>query len=242
MSATSTRWLVITVLALASVACARVVTVRRVDELAGEWKGRRVGPVGNAPAAMAVAANGGYTGVIYFDAGDRPFHGALVVVRPGQIRYQGSDGTGVVHVSEKGGRRVLEFRRDDGGVDAFGGRALGRARGRPAHSRETHDDHRRRAGDKAPKSWLYVFWKLHCSYSAAEEDELPPAKKGPDHRTPYMGSDRVHYIREKRFLAPHGMKQWGVSRRRQRQSAHRSLPPRCASMSRDDPEGPQCVR
>ena len=118
MTPTSTRCLVITAVTLASLGCAHVVAVQRVDELAGEWKGRRVGPLGNAPAAMAVAANGGYTGVIYFDGGDRAFHGALVVVRPGQIRYQGSDGTGAVHVSERGGRRVLEFRRDDGGVDA----------------------------------------------------------------------------------------------------------------------------
>ena len=115
------RWVVFTALALASVGCARGVAVRRVDELAGEWKGRRVGPTGNAPAAMAVTANGAYTGVTYFDVGDRPFRGAIVVVRPGQIRYQGSDGMGAVHVSEQRGRRVLEFRRDDGGVDAVFG-------------------------------------------------------------------------------------------------------------------------
>ena len=118
MTAATARRLVVTALMLASVGCAHGVAVQRVEELAGEWKGRRVGPTGNAPAALAVAANGAYTGVTYFDAGDRRFHGALVVVRPGQIRYQGSEGVGAVHVSEQRGRRVLEFRRDDGGVDA----------------------------------------------------------------------------------------------------------------------------
>jgi hypothetical protein len=109
---------IIMALTAVSVGCASVVAVQRVDELKGEWKGRRFGPVGNAPAAMTVAANGAYTGMTYLDGGDRPFHGALVVVRPGQIRYQGSDGTGAVHVSEEGGRRVLKFRHDEGGVDA----------------------------------------------------------------------------------------------------------------------------
>lgn len=105
-------------IAVAGAGCAHVVAVRRVDELTGEWKGRRFGPVGNAPAAMIVAANGAYTGATYLDDGDRAFHGALVVVRPGQIRFQGSDGAGAVHVLEERGRRVLKFLRDDGGVDA----------------------------------------------------------------------------------------------------------------------------
>ena len=108
----------IVALAAASLGCASAVAVQRVDELKGDWKGRRFGPVGNAPAAMSVAASGAYTGMTYLDGGDRPFHGALVVVRPGQIRYQGSDGAGAVHVVEEHGRRVLKFRRDDGGVDA----------------------------------------------------------------------------------------------------------------------------
>ena len=109
---------VVMALTAISLGCAGVVAVQRVEELNGEWKGRRFGPVGNAPAAMVVAANGAYTGVTYLDGGDRSFHGALVVVRPGQIRYQGSDGSGAVHVSVEGGRRVLKFRRDEGGVDA----------------------------------------------------------------------------------------------------------------------------
>lgn len=109
---------VIMALVVASLGCASVVAVQRVDELKGEWEGRRFGPVGNAPAVMTVAGNGAYTGVTYLDDGDRSFHGALVVIRPGQIRYQGSDGAGAVQVSEERGRRVLKFRRDEGGVDA----------------------------------------------------------------------------------------------------------------------------
>jgi hypothetical protein len=41
-----------------------------------------------------------------------------VVVRPGQIRYQGTDGDGTLRVIEEEGQRVLKFLRDDGGVDA----------------------------------------------------------------------------------------------------------------------------
>ena len=105
-------------LTAAILGCAGTVAVHRVDELTGEWKGRRFGPSGNAPAAITVTATGAYKGVAYLDGGDRPFHGALVVVRPGQIRYQGSDGAGAVQVLREGSHRVLKFRRDDGGVDA----------------------------------------------------------------------------------------------------------------------------
>lgn len=105
-------------LALVSVGCAGGPPVRRAAELKGEWKGRVSGPMGNAPAAMTVADTGAYTGTIFLDAGDRSFHGSLVVVRPGEIRYQGSDGAGAVRVSAERGRRVLKFLRDEGGVDA----------------------------------------------------------------------------------------------------------------------------
>ena len=53
------------------------------------------------------------------DGGDRNFHGALIVVRPGQVRYQGTDGNGTVRIAEENGRRVLRFLRDGGGVDAI---------------------------------------------------------------------------------------------------------------------------
>jgi hypothetical protein len=113
-----TRVMLITALTAASLGCVSTIAVRRVDELQGEWKGRRFGPAGNAPAAITVGASGAYTGVTYLDGGDRPFHGTLIVVRRGQIRYQGSDGGGAVQVLAEDSHRVLKFRRDDGGVDA----------------------------------------------------------------------------------------------------------------------------
>jgi hypothetical protein len=55
---------------------------------------------------------------MYLDGADRPFHGSLIVVRPGEVRYQGTDGTGSARATDEGGRRVLRFLRDDGGVEA----------------------------------------------------------------------------------------------------------------------------
>lgn len=105
-------------LAAVAVGCASGVPIRSAAELKGEWRGRVFGPTGNAPAALTVADSGAYTGVMFLDAGDRAFHGSLIVVRPGQIRYQGSEGAGAVRVAHEHGRRVLKFLRDDGGVDA----------------------------------------------------------------------------------------------------------------------------
>jgi hypothetical protein len=105
-------------LALAALGCATAAPIQAVVELAGEWKGRVSNPAGHAPAAMTIAADGGFKGTMFLDGGDRSFHGALVVVRPGSVRYQGTDGNGTVRVSEENGRRVLKFLRDHGGVDA----------------------------------------------------------------------------------------------------------------------------
>ena len=89
-----------------------------VDELAGAWSGRVTNPAGHAAAAMTVAPDGAFRGMMYLDGGDREFRGGLVVVRPGEVRYRSTDGTGTVRVSDEQGRRVLKFFRDDGGVDA----------------------------------------------------------------------------------------------------------------------------
>jgi hypothetical protein len=104
--------------ALTVLGCATSALIQGVTELAGEWKGRISSPSGHAPAAMAIAADGAFKGTMFLDGGDRSFGGVLVVVRPGQVRYQGTDGNGTVRVSEEGGRRVLKFLRDGGGVDA----------------------------------------------------------------------------------------------------------------------------
>jgi hypothetical protein len=103
--------------AAALAGCAGANGIRRPAELAGQWHGRRAGPMGHAPADMTIAASGAYTGTMYLDGGDRPFRGTVSVVRPGQLRYDGSDGSGAVHLSREPGRRVLKFLRDDGGIE-----------------------------------------------------------------------------------------------------------------------------
>ncbi len=105
-------------LALTVMGCAPASGVRDIAELAGEWRGRVSNPAGHAAAALAVTAAGEYRGTMYLDDGDRAFHGSLVVVQPGEVRYQGPDGVGRVRVRDEAGRRVLRFLRDDGGVEA----------------------------------------------------------------------------------------------------------------------------
>jgi hypothetical protein len=105
-------------LALLALGCATAAPIQNVADLQGEWKGRISGPMGHAPAAMAIAADGAFKGTMFLDGGDRTFRGSLVVVRPGRVRYQGTDGNGAVRVLQEDGRRVLKFLRDDGGVDA----------------------------------------------------------------------------------------------------------------------------
>lgn len=100
------------------VGCATTVPVQSVSELAGEWQGRVSSPAGHAVAALTVGADGAFKGTMFLLGGDRSFRGAIVVVRPGQVRYQGTDGDGTVRVIEEEGHRVLKFLRDDGGVDA----------------------------------------------------------------------------------------------------------------------------
>ena len=48
---------------------------------------------------------------------DKEDRGSVLVVRPGQARYQGTDGNGVVRLIDDHGRPTLRFLRDDGGVD-----------------------------------------------------------------------------------------------------------------------------
>ena len=103
---------------LFTLGCASAAPVASVADLTGEWKGRISSPRGQAPAAMAIAADGEFKGTMFIEGGDQSFHGALVVVRPGHVRYQGTDGNGTVRISEENGRRVLKFLRDGGGVDA----------------------------------------------------------------------------------------------------------------------------
>ena len=71
--------------------------VASVQELAGEWHGRLALQLANAAATMTIKENGAYQGALHLDGGeDRPFNGAITVVRPGRVRYQGSHGNGIV--------------------------------------------------------------------------------------------------------------------------------------------------
>jgi hypothetical protein len=114
----SARVAPVVLLMLLLVGCATTRPIHDAAELSGEWKGRVTSPQGHAPATLSIAASGAFKGTMYLDAGDRVFHGSLLVVRPGQVRYQGTDGNGIVRVSDDHGRTVLRFLRDDGGVDA----------------------------------------------------------------------------------------------------------------------------
>jgi hypothetical protein len=105
-------------LALLALGCATAAPIQNVADLQGEWKGRISSPTGHAPAAMAIAVDGAFKRSMFLDGGDRTFRGGLVVVRPGQVRYHGTDGNGAVRVLQEDGRRVLKFLRDGRGVDA----------------------------------------------------------------------------------------------------------------------------
>lgn len=106
-------------LIVAVTGCVTATPIQSTAELAGEWKGRVSNPAGHAAAAMTIAPDGTFRGTMFLVGLDRSFQGALVVVRPGQVRYQGTDGNGTVRVVDEDGRRVLKFLRDGGGVDAI---------------------------------------------------------------------------------------------------------------------------
>lgn len=104
------------------VASPDVVAVR---ELAGAWRGRLALQQSNATATMTVKDDGGYQGALHLEGGeDRAFNGAIVIVRPGRLRYQGSHGNGMVIIVSQGAEMTLRFVPDGGG----GGGAFTRAR------------------------------------------------------------------------------------------------------------------
>ena len=56
------------------------------------------------------------TGYVLTTAGEeRSLHGAITELSPGRLRWSGNLGDGRVTVTERDGRRVLRFQRDDGG-------------------------------------------------------------------------------------------------------------------------------
>jgi hypothetical protein len=86
--------------------------------LTGTWHGRVSGIAGNGMAVLTVQPDGNYSGTIFLETGDRPFHGAITVIDAHRVRYQGSMGTGRVIQGERDGRRVLRFVQDGGGGGA----------------------------------------------------------------------------------------------------------------------------
>lgn len=82
-----------------------------LGEIAGDWRGRWLGPAGHAVAALAVKPDGGYRMTMYLDGGDRESAGAVTALPSGRLRYQGADGNGWVSVED--GR--LRFVPDGGG-------------------------------------------------------------------------------------------------------------------------------
>jgi len=86
--------------------------------LAGTWRGRMTGPMGNAPVIMTIGEDGVFQGLLFVEPQYKEIRGAISVLAPGNIRYEGNDGNGRVTLHEERGRRVLRFVRDGGGGGA----------------------------------------------------------------------------------------------------------------------------
>ena len=83
--------------------------------LAGTWRGRMSGPLGNAPMILTIQGDGAYQGVLYVEPTYREVRGMISVVRPGFARYEGNDGNGRVTLHEDEVQRVLRLVGDGGG-------------------------------------------------------------------------------------------------------------------------------
>jgi hypothetical protein len=101
--------------------CASLPPARTIDStaaVAGTWRGRMSGPLGNAPALLTIQDDGSYRGMLFVEPTYREFSGAIVVTRLAPTRYQGTNGIGRVTLHEEQGRRVLRFVNDGGGGGA----------------------------------------------------------------------------------------------------------------------------
>jgi hypothetical protein len=87
--------------------------------VAGTWRGRMSGPLGNAPVLLTIQDDGVYHGMLFVEPTYREFSGAITVTRFAfEARYQGTNGNGRVTLHEEPGRRVLRFVNDGGGGGA----------------------------------------------------------------------------------------------------------------------------
>jgi hypothetical protein len=86
-----------------------------VGDLAGEWRGRWMGPAGHALAALSIEPGGAYRARMFLDGGDRDSGGVIIALPSGRLRYQGGDGNGEVRVESAGSTTTLRLLPDGGG-------------------------------------------------------------------------------------------------------------------------------
>ena len=89
-----------------------------IAALAGTWRGRMSGPMGSAPIILAIAEDGTFQGLLFVEPKYKEIRGAITVLSPSNIRYEGNDGNGRVTLHDEHGERVLRFVRDGGGGGA----------------------------------------------------------------------------------------------------------------------------
>ena len=102
-----------------AVGCASAQTrATETAALAGTWRGRMSGPAGNGPIIMTIAEDGTFQGLLFVEPTYKEIRGAISVLSPGTMRYEGNGGNGRVTVREERGRRILRLIPDGGGGGA----------------------------------------------------------------------------------------------------------------------------
>ena len=115
----TTRFILFPLLATLFAGCASSPTPSvEAAGLAGTWRGRMSGPMGNAPLILTIAEDGTFQGLLFVEPKYKEIRGAITVLSPGNIRYEGNDGNGRVTLGKESGKRVLRFVRDGGGGGA----------------------------------------------------------------------------------------------------------------------------
>jgi hypothetical protein len=109
----STRAIVLLATLLAGCAGAQLRSAETAA-LAGTWRGRMSGPLGNAPLILTIDANGAFQGLLFVEPTYKEIRGAISVLSSSNIRYEGTDGNGRVTIHEQRGQRVLRFIPDGG--------------------------------------------------------------------------------------------------------------------------------
>ena len=110
---------VIVLLASLLVGCASAQTrAAETAALAGTWRGRMSGPAGNGPIIVTIAEDGTFQGLLFVEPKYKEIRGAISVLSPGNMRYEGINGNGRVTVREDRGQRVLRLVPDGGGGGA----------------------------------------------------------------------------------------------------------------------------